>query len=94
MEFEGCLTCVVQHKFHTSHTQNIGNFVGIRNGGNCSMNNGSTGKLSWNQHGTFNMNVGINEPWQDMMGFDNGFFNYRLNSAVFNMDSTGKNALI
>ena len=69
MEFKRNFFSVFDHKPDALNTEYVSNFMRIRNGGDGSVDYGHTGEFGRNEHGTFDVDVRIDESWhQEMTG--------------------------
>ena len=65
---EGNLTSVLNHKVDTLDAEHVGNLMRIGNGSNRAVLDGNMSKVLWKQHAALNVNVAVDEAWQDKGG--------------------------
>jgi hypothetical protein len=64
MKFEGYLLTILYHKIDSGNAANIGDFVGVTDGGYGTMHHRQSRKFSGHQHATFYVHMAIDEPGQ------------------------------
>ena len=90
-ELERHFLSVFNHVPNALSTKHIGDFMRVADSGHRAVANCQTCKLRWNQHGTFNMHMRIDEARHDVACVAHGLFLNFGNLAVLDDNHARKN---